>query len=187
MSRNLIAAFFLALLISFNPLIISERIAIPVISDSTSNLSCILNFFGFEIDQLRDGIIFCVFSLSFLYVLKAISFKRARNQATLIFLIIILTYIGVLFDPVMLSISDWLIFLIIGIVNSSSDRKNSVIFLMIAILIELWLTLLLMILLVLLYKFLGKDDVVRERLKLILIDSILMSAPLIFLINHFCR
>lgn len=184
MSRHLITALLLAFLFSCNPLI-SWEVGSPsaYVGDSTL-LPGILAVFGFKFPQYIDGLRLLFFALIFIFLLEVIARKKYSLDGAVLLTALLLAYIAFVFCPERFSISHLLVFLLIGIVYSCIDRKNSVIFLMIGMLIKFWLSLLLIMVILALLNSYGKNRVLKHRLALALIDSILLYTPLILVLNY---
>jgi hypothetical protein len=184
MPRHLITALLLALLFSCNPLISSEIISSAADLGDSSFLPMILSGFGFEFAHYQDGLRLLIFALIFIFLMQVIACKKFSVKVAILLIAILLVYIFFVFSNERFSISYLLAFLLIGIVASSVDRKNSVIFLIFGMLIKFWLSLLLMALLLCLFNGHSRNRILIHRLVLVLIDSILLFAPLFLVLNY---
>lgn len=184
MYKKLITSLSMAFVISFNPYISLDK-AIPFEERSSpSFLSYILTGFGFEFDQFGDGLRLLVFVLSFIFFLQAITRNKFSIEILFLVIAVLLSYALFVMSPRNFSISNLLIVLLVGVIGNCSDRKISVIFLVVGMLIKFWLTFILMLLLLALYKCSNKNNVLIQRFILVLMDSVIVFIPLYLAINH---
>lgn len=184
MINKLLLALFFTLLVCINPLFLSYDISYYKFVDDQPFLLSVIKFLGFSKSDIKDGLNFLFFIIIFIYIFNLIKQKRNRLSALLILTCNILIYIGVLYNPESTFISILIVFLIVGIVNSSSDRITSVFFLLLGNLVNFWFSVILMILLIIFYKYCVKNEIFYVRLILTFIDSIIFASPLILLISH---
>lgn len=187
MFNKILLALFFTLLLCINPYLISYDIPYYKFIDNQPFLLLVIKFFGFSKSEIKEGLTFLFLIISFLYIFNLIKNKRNTYAALPILTCIILIYIGVLLNPESTFISLFLVFLIVGIVNSSSDRLTSVLFVVLGNLVNFWFSVVLMILLILFYKYCVKNEIFYVRLILTLIDSIILTIPLAFLIIHYSQ